>query len=125
MTFSRRSRFMRGLESELPAFEMVGSVSVCTWKSILLRAKALYASNSVVGGVDLVFVITPGRPGYSGTSQALRSAGASAHHAMVASDLREELMVARAYLHGQFQRGVISRGADGVCSWRCTCRKFG
>ena len=54
MSLSYRSRVLRDLECEFPAFAMVGSMPVRTWKSILLRAGALCVPDSVVGGVNLV-----------------------------------------------------------------------
>ena len=73
-------------------------------------------------GVNLAYKFKRETFGYFGLLQALHRACVSAAHASFAGDLREKLVVppgtssrgavARSYITGRFQKGVIDRGVD-------------
>ena len=125
MALAYSSWSVGGLESDFPAIETVSAMPVETWKSILVRTKPWYASKSVVEGGQPGLQVQAGDVRVFGPAASTKHrACVSAAHASFAGDLREKLVVspgtsswgvvARSYITGRFQKGVIYRGADIV-----------
>ena len=104
MTLSYRGRVMGGIESEFPAFEMVGSMPVKTWKCTLTRAKGLYVSVSAAKGVNPAHELARETSGYMDMLRALCRVGASAAHALVAGPFHT----------GRFRQGVTHGCGPGI-----------
>ena len=114
MAFSFRSRTLRGLDLDFPAFELVGKMPVSMWKSILDRTKASRTAVSAAEGVSLVCEFILAESGYWDMLQVLREASELEAHARVAGDLHEKsvtqpknsarAVAARSYLTGRSGR---------------------